>query len=248
MPSSISSSTSYNNNNDGYSQVNNSNIMNIESPDQNFIGALKEWAIICKALEDGDQIILFRKGGIMEYRNGFELKYKNFLLFPTFEHQDKNSIQPEYHEELRRLENGFMKENGNNDTNLIDNIIVNSFVEITYYDQVSKLDKLENLKKFHIWNDEYVKTRFNYNPKKPLYVLLLRTYKLDNPLQLSNRSNWAGCKSWIQIDINDQKLNRYFTHDFSSSNVFDYLKSVSKPCIDDNNFNNLSREVRSCMG
>ena len=61
--------------------------------DSNNVAALKEWAIICKAAEDGKQVLLFRKGGIMEYRNGFELKYKNFFLFPTFEHQSLNSIQ-----------------------------------------------------------------------------------------------------------------------------------------------------------
>lgn len=30
--------------------------------------ALKEWSIICKALEDGNQTILLRKGGILEYK------------------------------------------------------------------------------------------------------------------------------------------------------------------------------------
>ena len=48
------------------------------------IAALKEWAIVCKALEEGRQVLLLRKGGIMEYRQGFEVKHNNFLLFPTF--------------------------------------------------------------------------------------------------------------------------------------------------------------------
>ena len=30
--------------------------------------ALKEWAIICKALEEGRQVVLLRKGGILEYK------------------------------------------------------------------------------------------------------------------------------------------------------------------------------------
>src|SRR3954453_990960 len=74
--------------------------------DSNFISAaaaLKEWAIVCKAIEDGKQVLLFRKGGIMEYRNGFELKHKVFFLFPTFEHQSIDSIQNEYREELEVL-------------------------------------------------------------------------------------------------------------------------------------------------
>ena len=70
----------------------------------NSVAALKEWAIVCKAAEDGKQVLLFRKGGIMEYRNGFELKHKNFFLFPTFEHQSLDSIRDEYKIELGNLE------------------------------------------------------------------------------------------------------------------------------------------------
>ena len=70
----------------------------------NFVAALKEWAIVCKAAEDGKQVLLFRKGGIMEYRNGFELKHKNFFLFPTFEHQSMESIREEYKKELESLD------------------------------------------------------------------------------------------------------------------------------------------------
>ena len=71
----------------------------------NFVAELKEWAIVCKAAEEGKQVLLFRKGGIMEYRNGFELKHKNFFLFPTFEHQSMDSIRNEYKEKLRNLDN-----------------------------------------------------------------------------------------------------------------------------------------------
>src|ERR671913_312022 len=65
--------------------------------------ALKEWAIICKALEDGKQILLLRKGGIMEYRKGFEVKHNEFLLYPTFEHQSLESIKAEYKEKLKEI-------------------------------------------------------------------------------------------------------------------------------------------------
>ena len=43
------------------------------------MAALKEWAIVCKALEEGRQVLLLRKGGIMEYRQGFEVKHEQFL-------------------------------------------------------------------------------------------------------------------------------------------------------------------------
>ena len=46
--------------------------------------ALKEWAVVCRALEEGRQIVLLRKGGILEYRQSFKVKHDRFLLFPTY--------------------------------------------------------------------------------------------------------------------------------------------------------------------
>jgi hypothetical protein len=229
-------------------QVNNNTqaSLNDESKSHtNFLGALKEWAIVCKALESGNQILLFRKGGIMEFRNGFELKFKNFFLFPTFEHQAKESIRMEYHATLDDLN----RNNGLDNTKTLpdsnNTSEITSFVEITHFNEVSDLTTLKKLENFHIWTDAYLKTRFDYNPKKPLYLLLLRVYKLNNSIIITNKPEWVGCKSWIQIDSHDQELTPFENH--LPEKPFEYLKSISKPCIDDNNFNKLSEKVRSII-
>ena len=228
-------------------QVNNTqDSLNDESKSQsNFLGALKEWAIVCKALESGNQILLFRKGGIMEFRNGFELKFKNFFLFPTFEHQAKESIRMEHHATLDDLN----RNNGLDNTKTLpdsnNTSEITSFVEITHFNEVSDLTTLKKLENFHIWTDAYLKTRFDYNPKKPLYLLLLRVYKLNNSIIITNKPEWVGCKSWIQIDSHDQELTIFENH--LHEKPFEYLKSISKPCIDDNNFNKLSEKVRSII-
>ena len=36
----------------------------------------------------------------MEYRQGFEVKHTDFFLYPTFEHQSKESLQPNYANKL----------------------------------------------------------------------------------------------------------------------------------------------------
>jgi hypothetical protein len=220
----------------------------------NSVAALKEWAIVCKAAEDGKQVLLFRKGGIMEYRNGFELKHKNFFLFPTFEHQSLDSIRDEYKIELGNLEKEHSIEKDqaslnlsaeNNSDTTKNTINITLFVEITYFNEINDVSKLEKLEKFHIWNLDYVKMRFNYNPKKPLYLMLLRTYKLNDPIKIHNKSEWSGCKSWIEIDLKDKAFENYFTNNQSKN--FEYLKSISKPCIDDITFNSITEEVRSII-
>jgi hypothetical protein len=212
----------------------------------NTLGALKEWAIVCKALESGNQILSFRKGGIMEFRNGFELKFKNFFLSPTFEHQAKESIRMDYHTTLDELnrKNGLDNAETLPDSNKTTEIT--SFVEITHFSEVPDLTTLKKLETFHIWTNDYLKSRFDYNPKKPLYLLLLRVYKLNNPIKLMNKPEWVGCKSWIQIDSHDPDLITYFENHLPEK-PFEYLKSISKPCIDDNNFNKLSEKVRSII-
>ena len=62
--------------------------------------ALKEWAVVCRALEEGRQVLLLRKGGILEYRQGFKVKHDRFLLFPTYEHQSKDHLQADYSNKL----------------------------------------------------------------------------------------------------------------------------------------------------
>ena len=62
--------------------------------------ALKEWSIVCKALESGKQSILLRKGGILEYKNGFEVSQKIFLFYPTLEHQAREYVQANYLQEF----------------------------------------------------------------------------------------------------------------------------------------------------
>ena len=49
--------------------------------------AFKEWALICEALGGGRQSVIVRKGGIAEGREGFSFRNREFLLFPTWFHE-----------------------------------------------------------------------------------------------------------------------------------------------------------------
>jgi len=62
--------------------------------------ALKEWATVVKALENGNQTVLLRKGGILETDSGFKVESIRFALFPTYEHQDNASLKSQYYQYL----------------------------------------------------------------------------------------------------------------------------------------------------
>ncbi len=65
--------------------------------------ALKEWAITVEALSNGDQILLLRKGGIHEDGKDFRVIHREFVLYPTYEHQKAELLQPEHQPALEAL-------------------------------------------------------------------------------------------------------------------------------------------------
>jgi hypothetical protein len=185
--------------------------------------ALKEWSIICKALEDGNQTILLRKGGILEYKKGFEIRQKSFLLFPTLEHQAEEYLQSKYLQTYDYLLRGNKSQDIQNKTNTL--LVLARIEAIQEFHDHEMLPELE---KYHIWNEKYVNMRMNYNPKKPMNALLLRVYKLPQPISIDVKPEWAGCKSWIDIDI----AEKYGDQFGSVPKMFDQ----SEPVIKDKEF------------
>ncbi len=93
------------------------------------------------------------------------------------------------------------------------------------------------LRRYHIWNDKYVQMRIDYNPTKPLNALLLRVYKLAQPMSIEIMPQWSGCKSWINIDI--PEYMRFFENT-GDINKLESLKQV----IIDSEFKNITDEIK----
>jgi hypothetical protein len=165
--------------------------------------ALKEWSVVCRALEEAKQSILLRKGGIVEYKKGFEISQKIFLMYPTLEHQSKEYLKPDYLQEFEL----FLKANDSVSQDKSNTIRILAIIEaIQEFHDETILSKLE---KYHIWNEKYVNMRMKYNPKIPVKALLLRVYKLPEPISIDVNPKWAGCKSWIDIELTKTNGNSY---------------------------------------
>jgi len=59
---------------------------------------------------------------------------------------------------------------------------------------------LDALDDQHIWTKPLIDMRFNYRPGNPLYLLLVRAYRLAAPVTLQNTPAYAGCKSWVPLE------------------------------------------------
>ncbi len=151
--------------------------------------ALKEWAVAVDALFQGRTIMLLRKGGIQEQGGQFKVAHDQILLYPTYEHQQAFLLKPDYIGLVTPVTSGWHPET----------IQIKAYAHITDIFQVSDEQTVSALLPFHIWNEQFVLDRLKWKLRQPLYVLLLRTYKLAEAQVTSYRQEYGGCKSWIDL-------------------------------------------------
>ena len=150
--------------------------------------ALKEWAVVCRALETGRQMILLRKGGIYEAAGEFELENRRFVLFPTYLHQNLTMLKSDAH-------GGFEPRSAEPE-----HIVLSSVAEVTDIIQLKSRAQMDALDAEHVWAPPLIDMRFNYKPQNPLYLLLVRAYRLPQTTTVDNTPVYAGCKSWVPLE------------------------------------------------
>lgn len=155
----------------------------------NLTSALKEWAVAVEALEQGKTIMLLRKGGISEQSGRFQVQSTRVLLYPTYEHQQLKLLKSGYSEQVTPVTSGWHPET----------ITISSWAEITDILPVSEENAVKALLPYHIWNEQFISDRLKWKPRQPIYILLLRTYKLA-PQTITYSSEYGGCKSWIDVE------------------------------------------------
>lgn len=154
--------------------------------------ALKEWDIAIQALEMGETIMLLRKGGIREQGGKFKVDHDKILLYPTFEHQKPTLLKPEYANLVQPVASGWHPET----------VKISSFAEITNilsWNNAQDESLINSLIKYHIWNQEFVRDRLQFKLDQTLYILLLRTYKLEKVYNIAYHPSYGGCRSWIDL-------------------------------------------------
>ncbi len=152
--------------------------------------ALKEWAITVQSLANGDQILLLRKGGIHEDGKDFRVIHPEFLLYPTYEHQREDLLKSTHQPALRQLLS---------DTPRSDSITFSHWARAGEIIEVEEQERVEDLSPFHIWTDEYAQSRLRWKPMLPLSIMLLRVYRLEQPVTVPYIKEYGGCTSWVEI-------------------------------------------------
>ena len=124
--------------------------------------ALKEWSAVVRALLDGRQSVLLRKGGIGEKR--FALDAQEFLLFPTVAHSHAERVRPEHRDLLAPAAAD------STETELV----LRAAAKVVAAVAVTEPNRLAEIEDLHIWTPESVRAdRLDFRPRHRLTALVL---------------------------------------------------------------------------
>jgi len=143
--------------------------------------------VLVDAIGRGEQLLLLRKGGIADPGQGFQLQHREFWLYPTWEHQKEELLRPEFRARLKEPAPAVAK------------VPLQVYAGVAAQKEIKDPSKLARLKKYHLWNEEFIRQRLAYKPELPLQALVLRAYLLRKPVLHPVHPEYAGCKSWVEL-------------------------------------------------
>lgn len=187
--------------------------------------ALKEWAIAIQALMDGETLVLLRKGGIREQQGRFEVQHRRVWLYPTHEHQRPEWLKSAYADRVQPVASGWHPER----------VTIQGWADITHVIQITEASAVEAMVPFHIWTESFAVERFKWKPRSPLYILLLRTYRLLSPYEIPYSSAYEGCKSWIDLEVplNGTTASPVLTDEQYQTRVAKILEAIHPSSMDE---------------
>lgn len=150
--------------------------------------AFKEWAVVCAALASGRQTLILRKGGIHEGREGFRIEHREFWLFPTGFHQQRDEILPDAWPLLDEV-HARGEPRGHK---------LNLYAVVEDVHHVLDRSALARLSGRHVWSEATVEQRFHYR-SPGLFALTVRIYRRPTPFEIAESPHFAGCKSWVEL-------------------------------------------------
>lgn len=159
---------------------------------ENRPAALRDWAVAVKALTEGKQILVLRKGGIAEETRDFRLVSDSFYLLPAYEHQKPELLKEAYRGGIGETLADWNPEEGT--------VRVGAYAEAVVDIEIRDQETLDRIRNYHIWTDAFAEERLRWKRSKPLHLLLLRVYAADEPVEIPMLPSYSGCKSWVSLE------------------------------------------------
>jgi hypothetical protein len=151
--------------------------------------AFKEWAVIVRALVEGEQILDVRKGGLREGGRHFGVHSSRVWLYPTTEHQRPDLLKPAYRHTIELSVGSPVGEP----------IKIPGWADVTGVALLTDPEQLAALDSKLIWTLDYAESRLNWKKRDPLWVLVLRVHRFSEPITVPWSEDYRGCTSWVDL-------------------------------------------------
>jgi hypothetical protein len=155
------------------------------------VPGLKEWAVVVRALLEGEQILDVRKGGVREEGRHFAVRSERCWLYPTVEHQRPELVKPAYRRWVAETEAAAPPDRA---------VRIDGWAEVVGVTTVADPEAVQQLDSRVVWTPEYLSSRLGWKRRDPLWILALRAYHLEEPVTVQFRDEYGRCTSWVDLD------------------------------------------------
>lgn len=153
----------------------------VTSSETQSLALLREWSSVVDSAANGETNLLIRKGGIAEGKDGFQIRRSFFGLLPTLFHQVKNA---------------------NPDADApAPPTTVSILAQLVEAWSVPSATPLDSLAPFHGYSAEQLATRQTYKPERPLNLMVIRAFRLRQPVNIALGQIRTVCRSWAEIPL-----------------------------------------------
>ena len=142
------------------------------------------------------------------------------MFYPTYLHQNEELLQPAHQPALRKM----LEQPQHNDR-----ITFSHWAKAEEVLEISDQEKVDDLEPHYIWTTAYAQSRLHWKPMLPLSVLLLRVYKLEQPVTVPYLPEYGGCTSWVEV-LSDVSLGKM------------------EPVLEDSEFQRRADDIKGSLG
>ncbi len=144
-----------------------------------------------EAMNKGEQAVLIRKGGLIEPGSGFEVIARDFVFFPTFEHQAVNYLREPYRGYFELASRSRAPEG---------KVSFQIYGQAVHSVQTRDASVIDRLTPYHCYNHDFVTQRLKWQPAQPLAIVIVRVFRMQAPVTVAVAPQYAGCKSWVELE------------------------------------------------
>jgi hypothetical protein len=149
---------------------------------------LKLGPAVVRAMGEGKHSLLLLRVRTGGFKGHFPISDLEFFLIPA-----GDELESEIRSEFRSFLDGPRDRDG-------DTVTVRYKAQAVDVAMMMDGSELKAFAPWHIWNEDALQTRLQWDPVDPMFLLTCKVVRLDPPLEIPWKESYEGSDPWIEID------------------------------------------------